>query len=62
MTMQRGAAHEDTMDQATPDGSIQEIHEIPPALRAKYKEVFEIEPLWLIKAAAEHQNGKKRRA
>ncbi len=34
------------------DGSIQEIEEIPPALRAKYKEVFEIEPTWLIKAAA----------
>src|SRR6185503_12980546 len=34
------------------DGSIQEIDEIPPALRAKYKEVFEIEPQWLIKAAA----------
>jgi ribonucleoside-diphosphate reductase alpha chain len=34
------------------DGSIQEIDEIPPAIRAKYKEVFEIEPQWLIKAAA----------
>jgi len=34
------------------DGSIQEIAEIPPALRAKYKEAFEIEPQWLIKAAA----------
>jgi ribonucleoside-diphosphate reductase alpha chain len=34
------------------DGSIQEIHEIPPALRDKYKEAFEIEPQWLIKAAA----------
>lgn len=34
------------------DGSIQEIAEIPPALRAKYKEVFEIDPQWLIKAAA----------
>ena len=34
------------------DGSIQEIAEIPEALRRKYKEVFEIEPQWLIKAAA----------
>ncbi len=34
------------------DGSIQEILEIPEALRNKYKEVFEIEPQWLIKAAA----------
>ncbi|HVU79962.1 MAG TPA: ribonucleoside-diphosphate reductase subunit alpha, partial [Candidatus Paceibacterota bacterium] len=34
------------------DGSVQEIEEIPPALRDKYKDVFEIEPQWLIKAAA----------
>ncbi len=34
------------------DGSIQEINEIPPAIREKYKEAFEIEPQWLIKAAA----------
>lgn len=34
------------------DGSVQDIEEIPPAMRAKYKEVFEIEPQWLIKAAA----------
>lgn len=34
------------------DGSIQEIHEIPEDIRRKYKEVFEIEPQWLIKAAA----------
>ena len=34
------------------DGSVQEIEEIPPTIRAKYKEVFEIEPQWLIKAAA----------
>ncbi len=34
------------------DGSIQEISEIPPGLRDKYKEAFEIEPQWLIKAAA----------
>jgi len=34
------------------DGSIQQISEIPADIRAKYKEVFEIEPEWLIKAAA----------
>lgn len=34
------------------DGSIQEIHEIPEDVRRKYKEVFEIEPQWLITAAA----------
>ncbi len=34
------------------DGSIQQIEEIPAKIRAKYKEVFEIEPEWLIKAAA----------
>jgi ribonucleoside-diphosphate reductase alpha chain len=34
------------------DGSVQQILEIPPAFREKYKEVFEMEPQWLIKAAA----------
>ena len=34
------------------DGSVQQILEIPPMLREKYKEVFEMEPQWLIKAAA----------
>jgi ribonucleoside-diphosphate reductase alpha chain len=34
------------------DGSIAQIIEIPENLRAKYKEVFEIDPKWLIKAAA----------
>ncbi|MDP4020517.1 MAG: ribonucleoside-diphosphate reductase subunit alpha, partial [Candidatus Adlerbacteria bacterium] len=34
------------------DGSVQQIEEIPQALRERYKEVFEIEPQWLIKAAA----------
>lgn len=34
------------------DGSIQQIEEIPAKIRTKYKEVFEIEPEWLIKAAA----------
>lgn len=35
------------------DGSIQDIKEIPEVLRAKYKEVFEIDGRWLVKAAAE---------
>jgi ribonucleoside-diphosphate reductase alpha chain len=34
------------------DGSIQDIHEIPETVREKYKEVFEIDPVWLIKACA----------
>ena len=34
------------------DGSIQDISEVPPELKAKYKEVFEIDPRWLIEAAA----------
>ena len=34
------------------DGSVQEIEEIPPVIREKYRDVFEIEPQWLIKAAA----------
>jgi ribonucleoside-diphosphate reductase alpha chain len=34
------------------DGSVQEIEEIPPSIREKYKEVFEMESQWLIKAAA----------
>jgi ribonucleoside-diphosphate reductase alpha chain len=34
------------------DGSIQQITEIPARLRDKYKEAFEIEPQWLIKASA----------
>lgn len=34
------------------DGSVQHIEEIPPGIRAKYKEVFEIDPRWLVKAAA----------
>jgi ribonucleoside-diphosphate reductase alpha chain len=38
------------------DGSIQKITEIPEKLRAKYKEVFEINPLALVKITA--QRGK----
>ena len=34
------------------DGSIQNISEIPAPIKDKYKEVFEIDPRWLIKAAA----------
>ena len=35
------------------DGSVQGISEIPADLRAKYKEVFEIDGRWLVEAAAE---------
>jgi ribonucleoside-diphosphate reductase alpha chain len=34
------------------DGSVRNIPEIPAEVRAKYKEVFEISPEWLIKTAA----------
>lgn len=34
------------------DGSIQNIPEIPIEIREKYREVFEIDPRWLIQAAA----------
>jgi len=34
------------------DGNVAEIGEIPPLLREKYKETFQIEPYWLVKAAA----------
>lgn len=34
------------------DGNISKIAEIPETIRAKYKEVFEIDPRWLIKATA----------
>ncbi len=34
------------------DGSIQQIDEIPLALKEKYKEVFEIDGKWLVEAAA----------
>jgi len=35
------------------DGSVQELPEIPAEIKAKYKEVFEIDSRWLIDAAAE---------
>ena len=34
------------------DGSVQKVTDIPASIRKKYKEVFEIEPIWIIKAAA----------
>jgi len=34
------------------DGSIQEIAEIPDTIKEKYKEVFEIDPVWLLRQAA----------
>ncbi len=34
------------------DGSVKDIPSIPPALKDKYKEVFQIDPSWLIKSAA----------
>ncbi|MBU1292734.1 ribonucleoside-diphosphate reductase subunit alpha [Patescibacteria group bacterium] len=34
------------------DGSIQDIDEVPLALKEKYKEVFEIDGKWLVEAAA----------
>jgi ribonucleoside-diphosphate reductase alpha chain len=34
------------------DGNVQKIIEIPADLRAKYKEVFEIDPVWIIKHAS----------
>jgi ribonucleoside-diphosphate reductase alpha chain len=34
------------------DGSVQEIEEIPLDIRARFQEVFEIDPVWIIKHAA----------
>lgn len=34
------------------DGSVKDIASIPLALKEKYKEVFQIDPMWLIKSAA----------
>ena len=34
------------------DGSVQNIPEMSPNIKARYKEVFEIDPIWLIKHAA----------
>jgi ribonucleoside-diphosphate reductase alpha chain len=34
------------------DGSVKDIPQVPPHLKDKYKEVFQIEPTWLIKSAA----------
>jgi ribonucleoside-diphosphate reductase alpha chain len=38
------------------DGSLQKIEEIPMEVRARYKEVFEIDTIWIVKHAA--QRGK----
>jgi len=34
------------------DGSVKDIPSVPPHLKDKYKEVFQIEPSWIIKSAA----------
>ncbi len=34
------------------DGSVQSISDLPTDIRAKYKEVFEIDPTWIVKHAA----------
>jgi len=34
------------------DGSVQAIQEIPAEVRARYKEVFEIDPIWIVRHAA----------
>jgi ribonucleoside-diphosphate reductase alpha chain len=34
------------------DGSVQTLSDVPAELRAKYKEVFEIDPSWLVRHAA----------
>lgn len=34
------------------DGSVQKIEEIPRQVRERYKEVFELDPIWLLKHAA----------
>ncbi len=34
------------------DGSVQKIEEIPAEVRAKYKEVFEIDPVWIVQHGA----------
>lgn len=34
------------------DGSVQAIEQMPPDVREKYKEIFEIDPLWIVRHAA----------
>ncbi len=49
----RGLWHREMLEQLKfHDGSVQEIADMPVDLKEKYKEVFEIAPQWLIKAAA----------
>ena len=50
---QLGLWNQDMLDQIKyNDGSIQAIAAIPDHLRHKYKEVFELDPLWLIEMSA----------
>ncbi len=50
---QEGIWNEDTLTKIKlNNGSILNIDEIPPAIRRRFKEVFEIDPVWIIKAAA----------
>jgi ribonucleoside-diphosphate reductase alpha chain len=52
-----GLWNEDMMEKIKyHDGSVQKIDAIPDALRARYKEVFEIDPVWIVRHAA--QRGK----
>lgn len=37
------------------DGSVQSIHRVPDELKARYKTAFEIEPQWILQAAARRQ-------
>jgi ribonucleoside-diphosphate reductase alpha chain len=37
------------------DGSVQQIDRIPPVLKARYATAFEIDPRWLVEAAARRQ-------
>jgi len=52
-----GLWDEDMMDKVKYyDGSVQAITDIPAEIRARYKEVFEIDPIWIVRHAA--QRGK----
>lgn len=49
----RGLWSRDMLDRIKrADGKIQHIPEVPEDIRARYKEVFDIDPRWLIRAAA----------
>jgi ribonucleoside-diphosphate reductase alpha chain len=50
---QQGLWDQDMLDQIKYyDGNLQQISRIPAALRAKYKEAFEIDPLFLVRVTA----------